>query len=231
VEFVVLPGWRLEEIAAALPSSGLQFSPQEFLNLAAQPGSFSLSINDGSIQTLEGLIIAGSYTMPRISTANEFIEIMLQISSSEMSDEILAGYANQGLSVYQGLIMASMIEREAVDAAEMPLLASVFHNRILAGMRFESDPTVQYALEYNEQQATWWTNPLSWTDLEVDSPYNTYRYEGFPPGPICASSIEAILAAAYPAQTPYYYFRARCDDSGLHQFAESYEEHVGNACP
>jgi UPF0755 protein len=123
------------------------------------------------------------------------------------------------------------VERESVEAAEMPLIASVFLNRLEIGMSLDADSTVQYAIGYNETQQTWWTNPLQGEDLLFDSPYNTYLYPGLPPGPIANPGLNAVRAVAFPAQTPYYYFRAACDGSGEHLFAETYEEHVQNACP
>jgi len=99
------------------------------------------------------------------------------------------------------------------------------------GMKLEADPTVQYAVGYNQEQGTWWTNPLSQDDLGVDSPFNTYRYSGLPPGAICNPGLDALRAVAFPAQTPYYYFRATCDGSGLHNFSETYNEHLDNECP
>jgi UPF0755 protein len=98
-------------------------------------------------------------------------------------------------------------------------------------MKLDSDPTVQYALGYNSTQNTWWTNPLTANDLQTQSPYNTYLNAGLPPGPIANPSISALQAVAFPAQTPYYYFRARCDGSGRHLFAATLEEQVKNACP
>jgi UPF0755 protein len=90
---------------------------------------------------------------------------------------------------------------------------------------------VQYALGYDEREQTWWKNPLSLDDLRTDSAYNTYIRPGLPPGPICNPTLSAITSIAYPAQTPYYYFRARCDGSGRHAFARTFEEHQQNACP
>ena len=98
-------------------------------------------------------------------------------------------------------------------------------------MRLESDPTVQYALGYNDVQKTWWTNPISSDQLQIDSAYNTYRYAGLMPSPIANPTISALLAVAYPAQTPYYFFRATCDNSGLHNFSQTYEEHLNFGCP
>jgi UPF0755 protein len=113
----------------------------------------------------------------------------------------------------------------------MPQIASVFLNRLEIDLNLAADPTVQYALGYNELQGTWWTNPLSLNDLKINSPYNTYKYTGLPPGPICNPGLPALLAVAYPADTSYLFFRAACDDSGLHLFAETFDEHLGNACP
>jgi UPF0755 protein len=113
----------------------------------------------------------------------------------------------------------------------MPLIASVLLNRQAIGMPLEADSTVQYAQGYNQDQVTWWTNPLSSQDLLIDSVYNTYRYPGLPPGPIANPGVSALRAVAYPATTPYYYFRAACDGSGKHTFAETYQEHLENACP
>jgi UPF0755 protein len=107
----------------------------------------------------------------------------------------------------------------------------VFYNRLKAGANLASDPTVQYALGYNQDQATWWTNPLSQQDLQVDSPYNTYLYPSLPPGPISNPGLAALEAVAFPADTPYFYFRAACDNSGRHVFAKTYDEHLANACP
>ncbi|HEX7972766.1 MAG TPA: endolytic transglycosylase MltG, partial [Anaerolineales bacterium] len=132
---------------------------------------------------------------------------------------------------YEGVILASMVQREAIVSQEMPLIASVFLNRQSANMKLDSDPTVQYALGYNPDQKTWWTNPLSLDNLQVDSPYNTYQRAGLPPGPISNPGLSALQAVAFPAKTPYYFFRAACDGSGRHTFAKTFEEHVKNACP
>jgi UPF0755 protein len=113
----------------------------------------------------------------------------------------------------------------------MPLIASVFLNRVDSGMLLEADPTVQYALGFFPPQATWWRSPLSSGDLQVDSPFNTYLYGGLPPSPICNPSLDALLAVANAPATSYYFFRAACDGSGRHLFAETYNQHLSNACP
>ena len=126
--------------------------------------------------------------------------------------------------------MASIVERESILDEEMPLIASVFINREKIGMKLDSDATVQYALGYNQIQGTWWTNPLSSQDLQVNSPFNTYQNSGLPPAAISNPSLAAIQSIAFAADTPYYYFRARCDGSGFHNFAVTFEEHLSNGC-
>jgi len=102
---------------------------------------------------------------------------------------------------------------------------------LISGMLLNADPTVQFALGFNTFQDTWWTNPLSSKDLEINSPYNTYIYPGLPPGPICNPGIAALKSVAFPAETPYYYFRVSCNDPNRHSFSKTLDEHISNACP
>jgi UPF0755 protein len=228
ITFVVLPGWRMEEIAASLATSGLVITPEEFLDAArfAPPG---LDYLPASVST-EGFLYPDTYVLPRTTTASELVEGFLSNFSQHLTSDLREGFARQGLDVYQAVTLASIVQREAVVADERAQVASVFHNRLRAGMKLDSDPTVQYALGFNPAQGTWWTNPLSMADLQIDSPYNTYIYAGLPPGPISNPSLSALRAVAFPAETPYFYFRARCDDSGLHDFSVTFEEHLQNAC-
>jgi UPF0755 protein len=122
------------------------------------------------------------------------------------------------------------VERESIQDEEMTLIASVFINRLNIGMTLGSDPTVQYALGYDPLEQTWWTNPLSLDDLKFDSLYNTYIYAGLPPAPISNPSLEALQAVAFPEVSQYYYFQARCDNSGYHTFVATFEEHLANVC-
>jgi UPF0755 protein len=177
------------------------------------------------------LFYPGSYRLPRQSTAGEVITTLLEAFQTQLTPDILAGFERQGLDIYKAVILASIVERETVIDDEMPLIASVFLNRLAEGMPLEADSTVQYALGYQEETGTWWKVPLSLDDLQIDSPYNTYLYGGLPPEPIANPGLLALKAVAFPAQTGYYYFRAACDDSGEHRFAETFEEHLQNACP
>lgn len=231
VTFVILPGWRLEEIAGALPNSGVDVIPDAFLQAVhTHPAGYSFSdcLSDDS---LEGYLFPDGYILPRETTIDQLLLQVLMNFESQVTSELRGGFTNQGLNLCQAVTLASIVQREAILEDEMPLIASVFYNRLASGAHLASDPTVQFALGYNQSQGTWWTNPLSTQDLQVDSPYNTYIFAGLPPGPISNPALAALRAVAFPAQTPYYYFRAACDGSGRHLFAETYDEHLANECP
>jgi UPF0755 protein len=226
IKLVILPGWRMEEIAASLPTSGLSITPEDFLAAAKRPpGGFDF-LPDGA--TAEGFFLPDTYILPRGINTENLMRTILNNFALNLRSDLRSGFARQDLDVYDAVILASIVQREAVIADEQPLIASVFLNRLKVGMRLQTDPTVQYAIGYDP---LWWKSPLSLADLEVISPYNTYKVDGLPPAPIASPGLGALQAVAFPAQTPYYYFRARCDDSGLHTFAETFEEHLQNACP
>ncbi len=226
---VILAGWRLEEIAAALPVSGLQVSPDDFLQAARQlPAGYDFLLGATSV---EGFLLPGSYALPRDMEAAALVDALVSAFGLALTPSLREGFARQGLTIHQAVTLASIVQRESMAEDEMPVIASVFYNRLRADMRLESDPTVQYALGYDAARGGWWPSPLTLDDLQLDSPYNTYRYPGLPPGPIAAPSLAALQAVAFPAQTPYFYFRAACDGSGRHLFARTYEGHLQNACP
>ncbi len=231
VEFNILPGWRLEEIAQALPTSGLSIAPADFIQIVQSPPAGTLPAGLEREGSLEGYLLPGAYQVPRETTARDLLRMFLERFNQETQGDILSALQARGLDLEQAVTLASIVQREAILPEEQPLIASVFLNRLDAGMKLESDPTVQYALGYNQSRQTWWTNPLSTQDLAIESPYNTYQNSGLPPGPICNPSLGALKAVAYPAQTPYFYFRAACDKSGRHNFAKTYEEHIQNGCP
>jgi UPF0755 protein len=232
VDFRILPGWRAEEIAAALPTSGLEITPNQFLNaISLPPEGYPFLEELPEFATLEGFLFPDSYTLAREISVNELVALLLANFDRQLNPTLRQGFTNQGLTLHQALTLASIIEREAVVDEEMPVIASVFLNRLAAGMKLDSDPTVQYALGFNSSQDTWWTNPLSRTDLQVNSPYNTYRNTGLPPGPISNPGLAALKAVAFPTNSNFYYFRAACDGSGRHQFSQTYEQHLQNACP
>jgi UPF0755 protein len=229
ITFRILAGWRIEEIAAALPTSGLAIAPERFLDVAWQSPRGQIAATWPESASVEGLLLPDSYALPRDLSAEALVAIFIENFIQKTSPEVQAGFQEQGLTLFEGVIIASIVEREAVVDAEQPLIASVFLNRVAAGMRLEADPTVQYALGFTEDGG-WWKAPLALVDLEIDSPYNTYRYGGLPPGPIANPGLSALQAVAYPEESVYYFFRAACDGSGTHVFALTFEEHKLNAC-
>jgi UPF0755 protein len=229
VTFVVLPGWRVEEVAESLSTSGLPITYDEFLSATkTPPQEFDFLAGASSV---EGFLYPDSYIFPRsIFSAEEMMAEMIRNFSAHLTPDLRNGFEQQGLTVYQAVTLASMVEREAVQEEEQALIASVYLNRFQIGMKLDADPTVQYAIGYNILQRTWWTNPLSLLDLEINSVYNTYIYEGLPPTPIANPSLGALRAVASPAHTPYLFFRAKCDGSGFHEFSETFDEHLQNGC-
>jgi len=231
VTFIVLPGWRAEEIAASLPTSGLSIQPGEFLTAVNNPPAEIVAALGLQVDSLEGFLYPGEYRLLRTTDLNGLLRVFTIEFNAHLTAELRTRFEQHGLTLPQAVTLASIVQREAMVADESPMIASVFYNRLAAGMKLDSDPTVQYALGFNQGQATWWTNPLSLADLETFSAYNTYQNAGLPPGPISNPGLAALQAVASPADSPYYYFRARCDGSGTHNFAASFEEHLQNACP
>jgi UPF0755 protein len=231
ISFRILAGWRLEEVAAGLAVSGLNIKTDDFIMLATSPATDLVPKRLPNITYLDGFLFPGVYQFHRTAKAVDIISAATSRFDEQISDELLKGFQNQGLSLYQAVTLASIVQREAMVDSEQPTIASVFYNRLHKGMKLDSDPTVQYAVGYNTAQKTWWTNPLSLTNLKIDSPYNTYIHTGLPPGPIDMPGLSALQAVAFPAQTSFIYFRAKCDNSGLHNFSETYDEHLSNACP
>jgi UPF0755 protein len=226
----IVEGWRREQIAQALDDANLGIGYADFLQASSiLPPEYSSLVNLPLSASLEGLLFPDTYSIDSDMTAEELVLSMLKNFDQRVSEDLRVGISDQGLSLYQAVVLASIVEREAVVPDERDLIASVFLNRLYLGMKLEADPTVQYALG-QQPEGGWWKAPLSLNDLEINSPYNTYLYEGLPVGPICNPGLDSLRAVAFPASTTYLYFRAQCDGSGRHSFAETFEEHQLNAC-
>lgn len=229
--FTVPEGWRREQIARALEERGMAISAEDFLQASsARPSSYSFSADLPEAGGLEGFLFPDSYRLDSGTQAFDLVLEMLDNFETRVTPSLRMGFEQRGLSLYQAVTLASIVEREAVVPDERPLIASVFLNRLALDMRLDADPTVQYALG-QQPDGSWWKLGLTTSDLELDSPYNTYRYGGLPPTPISNPGLASLQAVAEPAESVFLYFRAECDGSGKHQFAVTFEEHVGNACP
>ncbi|MCA9980251.1 MAG: endolytic transglycosylase MltG [Anaerolineales bacterium] len=236
-----LAGQRIEELADYLNElQPAQISGDEFLALAQRRQAHDLSDHDflASLPegaTLEGYLLPGTYTVELDTTAVELLDLMLTNFGEQVTPAMRQAYGAQGLSLRDAVTVAAIVQREALLPAERPLIAGVFLNRLAQNMPLQADPTVQYALGYDATRQTWWRSPLFLTDLQVESPYNTYRNNGLPPGPISNPSLGALEAVANPAVTDYLFFVARCgaERDGSHVFNVTFEAHLAyvEACP
>jgi len=222
-------GLRLEQVAAMVAEQ-TSIPQDEFLILTTtgwRDLGFTFDFLDELLPTatLEGFLFLDTYRLPEDATAVDLLRRMLETFEARVTPAIRAAAANRGLSVYELVTLASIVEREAVLDEERPLIAGVYHNRLEADWLLGACPTVQYALG---TQDDWWPQ-FTLEATEVDSPYNTYRNLGLPPGPICGPGLASIQAAAYPADTDFFFFLADCTkDDGSHLFAAMQEEHNAN---
>lgn len=231
VSLTVPEGWRAQQIAEEIESLGVGITEEEFMTAAqGRPDAYSFSSELPAEGGLEGFLFPDTYFLDQDSGAVDVVQAMLDNFESKFTPDLRRGFEGQGLSLYEAVTLASIVEREAIVAEERPRIASVFLNRLALGMNLEADPTVQYALG-RQPDGTWWKAGLTQADLAIPSPYNTYLNPGLPPTPIANPGLASLEAVARPAETAFLYFRAACDGSGRHQFAVTFEEHVANACP
>jgi UPF0755 protein len=177
---------------------------------------------DADARDLEGYLFPDTYALPRRTTADQLVARMVARFEKALTPETRQAAAARGLSVRALVTLASLVEKETAKGEERPLVAAVYANRLKIGMGLQCDPTVIYALE----RARRYTGNLTRADLQFDSPYNTYRYPGLPPGPIAAPGQASMEAAARPADVQYIYFVSRND--GSHAFATTLDEHNRN---
>ncbi len=228
VVVTIVEGWRLEQIADAIDASGLEFSGQAFLAAARAPlADHELA---AATDSLEGFLFPDTYRLEPNSSPEAFLKTAMDNFTRRVNPALRQSFELQGLTLSQAVTLASIVEREAIVPEERPLIAAVFLKRWRSGLPLEADPTVQYPLG-RQPDGNWWKSPLTLLDLEVDSPYNTYRHDGLPPAPIAAPGLASLEAVGTPIETSFLYFRAACDGSGRHQFAETFEQHLQNACP
>lgn len=212
-------GLTIAEMSAIFAAHGLGTSAS--FVAAARDGAIAAGI-DPAAKDLEGYLFPSTYNVPRHTSAAQLVQMMVATFKRELTPELQRAAADRGLTVRQLVTLASLVEKETGRADERPLVASVYANRLRIGMGLQCDPTVIYAL----MAAGQYSGNLRRQDLDLDSPYNTYRYRGLPPGPIAAPGLGALEAAASPATSEYLYFVSRND--GSHEFARTLEEHNRN---
>jgi UPF0755 protein len=212
-------GLTIPEMAAVFEAQG--FGPAETFRSAAADKSLVDAI-DPLAPDLEGYLFPETYAVSRHVSARQLVRAMVDRFNRVLTPEMIAAATARGLSVRQLVTLASIVEKETASGDERPLVAAVYSNRLRIGMGLQCDPTVIYAL----QRAGRFDGNLTREDLQLDSPYNTYRYAGLPPGPIAAPGKASLDAAARPADVDYLYFVSRND--GTHAFASTLEEHNRN---
>lgn len=168
-------------------------------------------------ETAEGYLFPDTYDFPDGVTARQTVELMVRRFERVWKPDWDARLAEIRMSRHEIVTLASIVEKEVRKREESPVVAAVYHNRLRIRMPLQADPTVQYALKVRPGR-------VLYRDLRVDSPYNTYRRVGLPPGPIAAPGAAALEASLYPANVPYRYFVAHPD--GHHEFRRTYQEHL-----
>ena len=212
-------GLTIAEMARLFESHG--FGPASAFVEAANNAALVRDF-DPAAKDLEGYLFPETYALPRKTDADKLIRMMVARFEHVFTPELRQAAASRQLSVRQAVTLASIVERETARAEERPLVAAVFVNRLKLRMPLQTDPTVIYAL----QRAGAYTGNLRRDDLAFDSPYNTYRYPGLPPGPIASPGRASLDAAVHPADADFLYFVSRND--GSHEFARTLDEHNRN---
>jgi UPF0755 protein len=177
---------------------------------------------DPDARDLEGYLFPETYSLRRDGTARSLVHTMVARFEQLFTTDMQQAAEMHGLTPRQAVTLASLVEKETAVDAERPIVAAVYLNRLKIGMGMQCDPTVIYAL----QKAGLYNGNLTRENLQFDSPYNTYRYAGLPPGPIANPGLASLKAAVAPAEVDYLYFVSRND--GSHVFARSLDEHNQN---
>lgn len=228
IDYLVVPeGFTIEQIAERCEEQGI-CTEQEFLNAINSVTTADFPYledvpNGANVEyKLQGYIFPATYDIYPDTTAESLVDWMLETFDNYYTEDIRSRAEELGYSSFELLTRASIVEREAKVDDERPVIAGVINNRLYNDMPLQMCPTVLYPLtegRYNQSQ-------VYYTDLELDSPYNTYLYSGLPVGPICNPGIACINAVLYPAEHNYLYYHVADEESGTHIFTETYEEHV-----
>jgi len=211
---VTIPEGLTAQRIAQLLATKLEFSAQRFQSKINDPDFIKSLPYPIKSNSLEGYLYPSTYDFYKTDTPDQVIQKMVKHLFLQISDSMIQQIEDSGRTLHEVLTLASLVEGECMLDSERPQVASLYLNRLNKNMRLESDPTIQYIIPDGPRR-------LLNKDLEVDSPYNTYRYRGLPPGPINNPGLKSILAAILPAQTDYLYMVANGD--GSHTFTENYQ--------
>ena len=217
----IIEGWRLSETAAAVNKAFPSITVEEFMKTAVI-GQRQNTVLAGlpADTSLEGFLFPDTYFFKPTATATQIVDALLDQFEQRVGQTLRQAAVDRKTTIYDMVKLGSIVEREARDRQESATIAGVYTNRLDIGMKLDADPTVQYAVGE-------WREPTL-QDLEIDSPYNTYKVAGLPPTPICSPGQAALEGAAKPAHVPYFYFVAKNDGTGDHAFATTLAEHEAN---
>lgn len=228
VKVTIPEGLTIKQIAERLNELG-GWDAKTVRQLAREPEKFAddlpagIPAEAGITYPLEGYLFPDTYEFAASATEEDVVRRLVQETKRKLESipNFEALLKERGLSVHELLTLSSLVEREAVVDSERPIIAGVIYNRLNDPMKLQIDATVQYALGKQKDR-------LLYSDLEIDSPYNTYKYDGLPPGPIAAPSLKSIEAALQPEKTDYFFYVTKKDGSGEHLFAETFAQHEQN---
>ncbi|MFH1713462.1 MAG: endolytic transglycosylase MltG [Candidatus Jacksonbacteria bacterium] len=207
-------GLKKESVASAIEQ--FQISNFKFLISNQIPNPKSQSANN-----LEGYLFPDTYRVYEDAGAEEIIKKMLENFEKKVSDDLIAEVKNQGHSLQEVIIMASILEKEVKTEEDMRKAADILWRRLEVDMALEVDSTLNYILADDDRRAS-----LTFDQLKIDSPYNTYKYKGLPPSPICNPGLMAIRAAIFPEPNDYWFYLSKPDGQTI--FSKTYEEHLRN---
>lgn len=216
--FQVIEGMTIDKVADQLEGDGI-VSKKDFY-YEVENGKFNyrfMKYLPKGPTRLEGFLYPNTYEVPVDATAHEVVDIMLKGFDHAVGDKYYKEAEKQGKTLYDVIVVASIVEREASKKDEKPKVSSVIYNRLKIDMPLQMDSIISYIHKEDKIRATY-------SDIAVDSPYNPYTNKGLPPGPICSPGVDAIEAALHPAETKYLYFVARPKLDGTNVYSETYEE-------
>jgi UPF0755 protein len=214
---VTIPEGLTVEQTAARFAAALAIDTTEFIGLC-RDSAFTAGVDPAGATGLEGFLFPDTYSFPEGTTPAEVIRRMVGRFKQKWVEVDSGTFPAQRLSEFETVILASIVEKEAAVAAERPRIAAVFYNRLRKRMPLGADPTVRYIFRKFD-------GPLYCSELNSFSPYNTRKFRGLPPGPICSPGLASLRATVSPLRTNELYFVAKWDGSGEHEFSATNEEH------
>ncbi len=211
-----------QEKLAVLFHDELGINIKEFMKLSRDK-NFIRSLELKNVNSLEGFLLPNTYYFYKGSSAKDVLKKLSRKMQQIFSDaNVIKRMKVMHMNEKQVLTLASIIDGESNRVEEFKRISGVYHNRLRRGMRLQADPTIQYIVRHRRRKV----NKIYYKDLEIDSPYNTYKYRGLPPGPINNPGKDAIMAALYPEKHNYLYFVA--NGSGGHVFSKTISQHLRN---